>query len=75
MVWTDSRLGRPAGDLVGKLLICLKPLEEVVRGRLFFSLFIMNVGQAKRSLKGHLFGDRTCLAVSQEKNCYEGIQL
>ena len=51
-------------DLVGELLRCLRPLEKVVLGCLFFSLFIMNVGQAEWSLKGYMFGDRVCLTIS-----------
>ena len=36
-----------------------KAIEEVIRERLFSSLFVVNIGQAKQSLKRHLFSDRT----------------
>ena len=54
----------PICDLVSELLRCLRPLEKVVQGHLFFSLFIMNIGQAERSLKGHLFDDRVYSTIS-----------
>ena len=64
VVWTDLRPGLLVGNLVSKLLRCLRPLEEVIQGRLFSSLFVVNIGEAKWSLKGHVFGDRTYSVIS-----------